>query len=56
MSNLVERQKEIENEIFNLSKSYFKGKVNRARDRRLSDLRKQLSDINRITYSYKKKR
>lgn len=56
MSNIVEDLQQIEWELYNLHKSIFSGRRNKGRDKRIAELVKKRSDINKIMYPSKHKR
>lgn len=56
MSNIVEELNWIDWQIQNLYRSYFQGKPNKGRDRKIRDLVKQRSDIYKVMYPSKHKR
>ena len=55
MANIVEELNWLDWQIQNLFRSFFSGKVNKGRDRKIKDLLKQRSDIYRAIYPSKHK-
>lgn len=56
MANIIETLQSIEWELLNLHRSYFSGRRNKGRDKRIALLLKQRSDIYKVMYPSKYKR
>lgn len=56
MASIVEQLQQIDWEIQNLHRSFFAGRRNKGRDRRIDLLLKQRSDIYKVMYPSKHKR